>query len=684
MGDGALLVVLALALVVGGMLIGWALFKLREVAFTPQIRDAVIASLSDGILVVDAAGRILDANPALMAIVPQVTPDSIGRPADEVFAARTDFLARFKDVRNFQGEIISSTSGVPRYYDLLVTPLPDQRGRPGGRVIILRESTRRKEDEAQLRRLSHAVEQSANMVVITNTQGVIEYVNPRFCSVTGYTQPEILGQHTRVLNSGETPPEVYADLWQRITGGGQWSGEFHNRRKDGELYWVQSTISPVVDGAGRITHFIAIQEDITERKRIEAAEREQRLLAEALRDVANALSSTLDLNEVLDRLLDSVDRAITVPHDMTHILLLENGVARVVRSRHAGAEDPAAAEIYATSFPLATTRSFREVVETGRPLIIPDIRMYQGWVARPAVRTIRSLICAPISIDGQVIGFLNLDAVRPGAFNEEHIRPVQAFAEQAAVAIRNAQLFDQVERYAASLEERNQDLDAFSHMVAHDLRAPLNLITGYLSLIGDETDRLDPALVEYMDAVRVGADKMAEIIESLLLLTQLHDTSQALDRVSMAPVVAAGVERFRREIEARAIRIEIQPDLPDVLAHPGWVEEVVANLIGNAIKYIGHNNPDPVIAIAGRVRDGLARFEVIDNGLGIAPVDQQKLFEMFSRFHHDEARGFGLGLAIVQRIIYRLNGQLGVESTPEQGSTFWFALPLPPHGEDAP
>jgi len=682
MGEGVLFVGLIVALLAAAALAGWSLLKLRALALSPSAYERVVASMSDGVLVLDADDRILAANPAFMAFVSQLTPESIGAPVETIFASRPDLLARFKGVRDYQGELISTATGRQRYYDLRILPLRNALGQPAGRVIVLREITRSKLDEAQLRRLSQAVEQSANMVVITDTRGLIEYVNPRFCAVTGYSQAEILGRHTRILSSGETPAEVYAELWRSIASGGQWRGEFHNRRKDGEMYWVQSTISPVMDGNGQITNFMAIQEDITERKRIQAAEHEQRLMAEALRDVATALSSTLDLNKVLDRVLNNLDRAITVPHDMTHIMLLENGVARVVRFRRTVENDEPEEDVYNTTFALSETRSLREVVETGRALVIADTRTYPGWVMRATGRTIRSLICAPVSIDGEVIGFLNLDAVRQNAFAEEHARSLQVFADQAAAAIRNAQLYAQVERYAASLEERNQDLDAFSHMVAHDLRAPLNLIVGYLSLIEAEEARLDSMLVEYVQAVRVGADKMNDIIDSLLLLTQLHDTSQVLSRVAMAPVVEAAVGRFRREIETRPIRVEIQPGLPDVLAHPVWVEEVVANLVGNAIKYVGRNNPAPAIRITGRVEDGLARFDVTDNGLGIAPTDQHKLFEMFARFHHDEARGFGLGLAIVQRIVYRLNGRLGVESAPGQGSTFGFALPLPPE-EDA-
>lgn len=119
------------------------------------------------------------------------------------------------------------------------------------------------------RKYMHAVEQSANSVVITDAQGDIEYVNPRFCEATGYTLEEAIGQNPRLLKSGETTPEEYRHLWASITAGGVWRGEFHNRRKDGSLYWESVSIAPIRNEKGTITHFVAVKEDITRRKEAE-------------------------------------------------------------------------------------------------------------------------------------------------------------------------------------------------------------------------------------------------------------------------------------------------------------------------------------------------------------------------------------------------------------------------------
>ncbi len=127
----------------------------------------------------------------------------------------------------------------------------------------------RSRTEEQLRKLSHAVEQSPSVVVITDTKGTIEYVNPKFTQITGYTSGEAIGENPRILKSGRTPPEVYKEMWETITSGGEWRGEFCNKKKNGELYWEDASISPVRDSKGVITHFVAVKEDITERKQME-------------------------------------------------------------------------------------------------------------------------------------------------------------------------------------------------------------------------------------------------------------------------------------------------------------------------------------------------------------------------------------------------------------------------------
>lgn len=171
--------------------------------------------------------------------------------------------------------------------------LADANGRPTEMQCMGIDITDKKIAEEKVRKLSRAIEQIPLTVVITNLEGNIEYANPYTFQTTGYTQEELLGKNPKVLKSGETSLEEYQHLWGNITHGKEWKGIFHNRKKDGTLYWEQATIGPILNDDGEITHYIAIKEDITERKRIQ----------DELKDLNNHLEEkikerTLDLENV--------------------------------------------------------------------------------------------------------------------------------------------------------------------------------------------------------------------------------------------------------------------------------------------------------------------------------------------------------------------------------------------------
>ncbi|HUW50525.1 MAG TPA: PAS domain S-box protein [Sulfuricella sp.] len=171
-------------------------------------------------------------------------------------------------------EIFVRRDGSTFFVSLVSAPIL-KNGVVTGSVMAFFDITERRQAEEKLRKFSRALEQSANSVVIADLEGTIEYVNPRFCDATGYTMEEVIGQNPRILKSGETSHEEYQQIWNTITAGDVWRGEFHNRRKDGSLFWESASIAPIRNEKGQITHFVAVKEDITRRK--EAEEQMKRL-----------------------------------------------------------------------------------------------------------------------------------------------------------------------------------------------------------------------------------------------------------------------------------------------------------------------------------------------------------------------------------------------------------------------
>ncbi len=403
----------------------------------------------------------------------------------------------------------------------------------------------------------------------------------------------------------------------------------------------------------------------------EVAEREQRSFAAALNDTVATLTSTLDLDEVLERILINVQQV--VPHDESNITFFEGEVAWVVRhQRRTGRRESVVDVTYINR--LNDRFGLSEMVRTGHGIVIPDVRAERGWVRTEVTDWVRSYVAVPIKLEGEVIGFINLHSSKPNFFNEVHVERLQAFANQTEIAIKNARLYQELAEHATELEVRNRELDAFSHAVAHDLRNPIGVILGHIDMLKDY-DNVPEEIAVHHKEIEVSAERAGQIVRGLWLLAELRTAEEVLTDVDVQPLVEAAIGHFQKEIEEKEIDILVQDDMPPASGYGPWLEEVFVNLIGNAVKYIGEDTPDPRIQIRGFHMEGKVRYEVQDNGIGIAEEHHATLFDMFTRYHRDVANGLGLGLSIVNRIVTKLGGRVGIESAPGKGSTFWFMLP---------
>lgn len=291
-----------------------------------------------------------------------------------------------------------------------------------------------------------------------------------------------------------------------------------------------------------------------------------------------------------------------------------------------------------------------------------------------------SKIIIPLTSESEVIGTINFASAT--VYSHDDMRIGYLLALQLASAIRNAErvqmlktVQSQLEEYARELVEQNQELDAYSHTIAHDLKSPLSVIPLKAGLVKMYSKDLPPEATKHLDDIVARSKHMAEMIDQLLLLSKLRHKDETLTRVNVNAVINRCVTRFP-QVELGQINITVQEDLPQVMGHSQWVEEVFANLISNAIKYMGNNNEKPSITIrAVRIDKMVARFEVQDNGIGIRTEDQKRLFTMFTRLNDIQTEGLGLGLSIVHRIVDRLGGKLGVDSEWGKGTTFWFTMP---------
>jgi len=234
----------------------------------------LIESLSDWIWEVDANGRCVYSSSRVFNLLGYDAFWLVGRPITDVMMAAEHFrilgmleLARHQGRHEMNFDCIClHRGGDTVLLEMNVRAMVTDRGVIHGFRGVGRDVTQRRKFEEDLRKFSRAVEQSPASVIITDTRGMIEYVNACFCRVTGYSPEEVLGRNPRILKSGQTPSEEYKSLWTTIVAGGEWRGEFCNKKKNGDLFWESAAISAIKNEQGEVTHFLGVKEDITERK----------------------------------------------------------------------------------------------------------------------------------------------------------------------------------------------------------------------------------------------------------------------------------------------------------------------------------------------------------------------------------------------------------------------------------
>lgn len=278
--------------------------KIIEVTEARNDVENLLASSRIGTLILDEDLHIRHYSPHTTEVFNLVEGD-IGRPLQHLSHRLYEFdaveMARQSQQqdRTIEHEVRDKDG---HWYMVRAMPYRVGKQMVAGVVITLIEITKRKQTEETLIKLRRAVEQSVSTIVITDVEGNIEYANPQFEKTTGYKIEEALGQNPRMLKSDNIKPEDYKELWETIMAGKEWRGEFHNKRKDGSTYWEYATISPIRDTTGKLTHFLAVKEDISERiasqvelERSQAQQRRQREFLDAAEKIAHTGSWSWDL-----------------------------------------------------------------------------------------------------------------------------------------------------------------------------------------------------------------------------------------------------------------------------------------------------------------------------------------------------------------------------------------------------
>jgi signal transduction histidine kinase len=262
----------------------------------------------------------------------------------------------------------------------------------------------------------------------------------------------------------------------------------------------------------------------------------------------------------------------------------------------------------------------------------------------------------------------------------ELVKKSQALKEQSrALQDANEVLRQEVitrKKAEEALKESNDELEAFSYSVSHDLRAPVRAMQGFARvLMEDYGEKLDDAARDYLDRIVSGACRMDNLIQDLLVYSRLGHTELSLGPISLKQLINEIVRQISPEIEARKAEVFISDDLPEVVANKMALGQALENLITNGMKFMP-DGQTPKVRIEAQTIGRLVRLWIIDNGIGIPEEHHSRIFRVFERLHTAETYpGTGIGLAIVRKGVERMNGRVGLESSPGQGSRFWIELP---------
>jgi PAS domain S-box-containing protein len=531
--------------------------------------------------------------------------------------------------------------------------------------------------------LEAIMESSEDGIAGKSPEGIITSWNQGAERLFGYSAAEAIGRSFSIC----LPPgyeEEEEEIRKCIQRGGHFSSyETIRKRKDGSLVDVSLTISPLRDPTGRILGASSINRDISQRKRNEATLLRQSGRLELLAETADQLLSTDKPATVIQTIFQKLQEQIEVDVYF-NFLVNETGDALWLHS-YGGIPGEVARQISRLEFGQAACGT---VALERRPLVFTNIQQSESPIVQLVKDfALRAYACNPLLADGRLLGTLAFGSRTKDAFAKEELELFQTISRYLALALdrwrllqeamqRANELETRVAERTTRLEESMKSLEGLLYHVAHDLRAPLRAMHSFTQLLLDDyAPNLDARGEDYAQRIAEASGKMDALIGDLLHYGRLVHQPLSWVCVDLNNLVHAVVAGFADEIAGRQAEIDIDPSLPRVWADRRILEQVLANLLCNGLKFARPGVPPRICIWAETAGRDAVRLYIKDNGLGIEPQYQDRIYKVFERLHDADAYpGTGIGLAIVKKGMERLGGSIGMESKPNAGSCFWLEL----------
>jgi PAS domain S-box-containing protein len=509
------------------------------------------------------------------------------------------------------------------------------------------------------------------------------YVSPQVEQLIGYSQRELMDdpQLWQKIIPAKDQSVVIAEVARTTETGEPFNMDYRLTTKSGDTIWVRDEARLVRDLEGKDLYWLGVWTDITNRKNAERTREETvgDLTARTMQlmtatEVSSAAASILELNELLPKVVELIRSHFDYYYVCIFLADSKNEKA-ILRA----ATGEIGEKLLAAGHTLQVGNSsmIGWSIANDQARIALDVGKEAVRFANPLLPSTRSEIALPLRARGMVIGAMGIQSTKEAAFTEWDISALQTMADQVAIAIHTARLFDERSSLLKEMEAKNAELERFTYTVSHDLKSPLVTIRGYLGYLRSDAQKGDMVRFDHdLERVIRSTETMQELLQDLLELSRVGRTINTTESLSFRQLAEETVSLIMSPGQQKKIQVELHHSFPDVQADKTRMIGVLQNLIANAIKFMGkQESPRITIGASGTDKNGFPIFFVQDNGIGIDPQYHERIFGLFNRLD-SSTTGTGIGLALVKRIIEIHGGRVWVESEGKnRGSTFYFSLP---------
>lgn len=549
--------------------------------------------------------------------------------------------------------------------------------------------TNRQMVDETVHKITQALEQSPVMTFITDSYGIIEYVNPKIIEVTGYSEKELIGRTPSILGSSEKSKEEYAEIWNIIISGREWRGEFRNKKKNGELYWVMASISPVYNSNGILTNYIAVEEDITNRKKTEKDLQRQSQILSGTAQAMNYLLTLPDHGEAIQKALEAigiatgVDRVYIFENEQDEVFgesFFSQRFEWVAEGIIPQIENPELQNMpYSSNFPRWYNLLSSGQTVSGLTKNFPERerRILES-------EDIISIIVAPIFVRKKLWGMVGFDDCTKGIdWTSNEISILTALAGSIGGSISRRLMEIELISSRQIAEHATKTKSEFLATMSHEIRTPMNGVIGMTSLLLQTQLTSDQR--DYAETIKFSGELLLKVINDILDFSKVESGKLILEehnfdlRLAIEDVLdLVSLSAVQKKIE---LYYQVDPSIPArVTADLTRLRQILVNLTSNAIKFTLEG--EIMISVKLMQMEGLnalLKFSVKDTGIGIPKEKIALLFQPFSQVDASTTRKFGgsgLGLAICAKLVELMHGSIGVESEPNKGSEFIFTIQI--------